>query len=207
MGDWRGQIQMRALAPVLIGAIAVICAGVAHGVEPNLITNGDFESPALVVSDITKGPADWQPFVSSNRRVMIGVQAKIARGGKQSLRFIAEGSPESYQGVFQAIPVDAGATYRFRVFVRSDPVKPMQGAMRGQVSIEWKDGAGGEVDRTWGGDWGASTPTSEWTEVSVSAAAPARATKAHFVITQFDGKDDMAKGAFVVDDATVILER
>lgn len=198
---------MKLIHRSLVGVTAIICVVTARATDQNLIANGDFESPALAAGDTTKGPADWQPFVSSNRREMIGVQSKIARGGKQSLRFIAEGSPDSYQGVFQAIPVDAGASYRFRIFVRSDPASPMKGAMRGQVSIEWKDGAGDEIDRTWGGDWGASASSAEWNEVVVSGSAPSLAVKAHFVITQFDGKDDSAKGAFLVDDATVIKER
>lgn len=174
----------------------------------NLIANGDFEAPEIEAQDSDRNPAGWSPFASGKEG--IGTSKMVVHGGKQSARLMVptDAGKDANQGIFQLIPVTAGKTYTFTVLVRADASDPLKGSVRGQVSIEWKDGSDQkkEIGRNWGlTDWGASLPADKWTEVMVTAKAPSQAKFAAVVVTQFVGPSPQdTSGTFFVDDATVI---
>jgi len=170
------------------------------------IKNGDFEAPAIEAQDSDKNPTGWRPFATAKEN--IGTSKSFARSGKQSAKLmIPQNAPvDGNQGIYQLIPVIPGKTYTFKVYVHADESEPLMGSVRGQLSIEWKDDSPDkkEVDRTWGTDWGATLSAEEWTEMKVTAQAPAKAKYAAVVVTQFIGPSPQdTSGVFYVDDATV----
>jgi hypothetical protein len=186
----------------MAGTVAIACASPTWAAA-DLLQNGGFESPAIEAGKQSgTSPSDWQVFSSADGN-KIGLTSKLSHGGKQAVRAEAQGIPGSFQGLYQVVAVEAGAKYHFRVFARNDSASPVKGPMRGQISIEWKDSSGTEIDRTWGPDWGTALASDSWKEFEITATAPSNAVKAHFVITQHDGAEAGAGGAFIVDDAEV----
>lgn len=169
------------------------------------LQNGGFESPAVKPDAGESAPADWVWFSSMGEAKKIALSTAASHGGKQSARFTIQGSYGSYQGVFESLAVTPGTTYEFTVYVRNDTASPLAGSTRGQISIEWKDENSNEIERNWGPDWGAamSASSDKWTKFEMTGTAPANAARAHFVVTQFDGQDSSAGGAFFADDAAV----
>jgi hypothetical protein len=195
MKRWPGFIAVAAL-------IAIVHPSAKAGDE--LLTNAGFESPAVAGdSDTDTNPADWILFSSVEGGEKVGLSSKARHNGKQSARLTVQGTPNSYQGIFQSIAVASGSSYQFTVHARNDNHQPLKGTARGQISIEWKAADDQELDRTWGPDWGASLAGSNWTKFEMVGKAPPNAVRAHFVITQFDGADAGAAGTFLVDDASV----
>jgi hypothetical protein len=193
----------------IVKCAAMLLAGTlpATAVE-NHLANAGFESPAEGAgSDSDTVPEAWTWFSSLAESRKIGLTGKLAQAGKQSVRLASQGKAASYQGLFQMLPAESGVTFEFSAHVRNDGANPLKGEARGQLSVEWKDAAGQEIERQWGADWGESLSATRWTKVEMIARAPAHAATAHFVITQFDGKDEKSGGAFLVDEAVVVKRR
>ncbi len=180
--------------------IILIALSAASGLaDETRLANGDFELPAAVPG-LPTPPDKWTIF-SSTTNNKITLVDKQGRTGKQSCRFTAQEVAGSYQGLYQAVPVSAGKRCEFQLHARNDTGNPLKAPARGQISIEWKDATGNEVDRTWGPDWGADLPADGWKKIEVAGTAPPTAVAAHVVITQHDGAESGANGAFYVDDA------
>lgn len=187
-------------------AVSVACFGEALA-GGNLLLNDGFESPSAGASkESDTDAANWTVFSSVNGSEKVGLSA-VARTGKQAARVTAQGVVDSYQGLFQAISVTPGTSYHFSLFVRNDKSHPLKGTARGQVSIEWKDAHDAEIERAWGPTWGVSLSSTDWVRFDMTVKAPANAAKAHFVVTQFDGKDADSGGSFLLDDATVTEQK
>ena len=182
----------------------LVFAGVSQA-EDKLV-NADFEAPTIKadLQSATIGPDGWTVFSSTGGN-KITMTSKQALSGKQSVRFEAQESKDSYQGIYQVISVTSGQRYEFRVQARNDVDAPLKSSTRGQISIEWKNADGNEIDRVWGPDWGGSLPADQWKKFEVSGIAPAGAVKAHFVVTQHDGAESGAAGAFMIDSAAVSI--
>jgi hypothetical protein len=179
---------------VLVGALPVAAAD-------ELMRNGGFEAPAIAPETQSETiPSDWQWFSSIEGSKKIVLTAKTVHEGKQAVRMSVQRKADSYQGLFQAFPASLGVSYEFKAFVRNDSASPLRGLARGQMSVEWKDAGGSEIERVWGPEWGESLSVSQWTRVEMAARPPANAVTAHFVITQFDGKGEAGSGAFLVDE-------
>lgn len=184
--------------------VLVVLMAVAHRsacAADELLQNTGFESPAVQAESDTN-PADWVFFSSVEGGKKVGLTAKAGHNGKQSVKFAVQGTPGSYQGLFEPVAVASGTSYHFTVYARNDSGQPLKAPGRGQISIEWKSVDDQELERTWGPDWSTSLP-STWTKFEMTGKAPANAVRAHFVINQFDGPDAGAAGAFLVDDASV----
>lgn len=174
------------------------------GAAEDSLRNGDFESPVVSQDkDSETNPAEWTLFSSIVGGENVGLTAKQSHGGKQAARFTVQGKADAYQGLFQARPVNLGTTYLLTAHVRNDGASPLKGLARGQLSIEWKDSTGQEIERVWGPDWGASLSATQWSKFEMKARPPANASTAHFVITQFDGKGEVGSGGFLLDDVSV----
>jgi len=168
------------------------------------LANPGFEQPPVAVDkDSEQNPDGWQLFSSVTGSEKIGMTSKHSHAGQQAARFVAQGKADSYQGLFQKLPATLGATYSFTAHVRNDGANPLKGKTRGQLSIEWKDASGNEIERSWGPEWTESLPATGWKKVEMTVRPPANASTGHFVVTQFDGKDESGSGAFLVDDVSV----
>lgn len=175
-----------------------------RNVAAEMLANHDFESPKVAAAtDTFTHPDNWTLYSSTGTTDKLGLTSKLAQTGAQSVRLQGQGVAASYQGCFQAFDVAAGTKYVFAVQARNDAGHPLAGPSRGQISIEWKDAAGNEIDRTWGPDWGNTLSATQWTKFEMTAKAPANAARAHFVITQFDGPEAGASGGFLVDNASL----
>ena len=173
------------------------------------LNNGDFELPPTGAKESEQDPMAWGTFSSAKETA--GISTLVAHGGSQCARLIVPtgSAAEANQGIYQIVPITPGKKYTFTVYVRGDSSSPLVGSVRGQISIEWKDGSDEkkEIDRTWGPDWGASLSSKEWTKVKITGRAPDKASFAAMVVTQFVGPNPSeTSGVFYVDDATVTEE-
>jgi hypothetical protein len=171
-----------------------------------LLSNSSFESPTLDTGSQSPAyPDDWVTFNSGKSGLIL--LSNTARSGNQAARFEAQAVPSFYQGLSQAVPVTRNAIYQFSAYVRSDPTRPLQGSVVGQLSIEWYDANDNEIGgRQWGTTWGASLSSKEWTKVEVSGVAPVNSARAHFVIVEKGGGQPVGGCVFFVDDASVKRE-
>jgi len=172
-----------------------------------LLANYSFENPVLDVgSQSPVHPDDWVAFTSGKSDLVL-LSGAAAHSGNQAARFEAHAVPSFYQGLSQAVPVTRGAVYQFSAYVRSEPTRPLQGTVIGQLSIEWYDANDNEIGgREWGTTWGASLSSKEWTKVEVSGVAPGNSARAHFVIVEKGGAQPVGGCVFFVDDASVKRE-
>ncbi len=195
---WIGVVLM-GMASVGAGAGAAM-AGDAGG----LLSNGSFESPSAnqPAAQQPATPEKWMGFGRDQDAVNLTLTNQAANSGSQSARIASNRVAGSFHGLSQNVPVQPGKTYRFTVQARQDPNEKLQGTTRAQISIEWKDATGKEVDRTWGPDFGSSLSSDKWTEFQMTGTAPAQAASATFVLTMHEG-DKPGGGAVLVDDATV----
>ena len=176
--------------------------------KTNLLANGSFEAP------VTNGPATstatvaplapdkWLGFARDVDSVNLTVSARQSTAGRQAAHLRSNKVANSFHGMGQVIPVQKGSTYRFAVQARNDPADKMQGTTRAQISIEWQDASGREIDRTWGPDFGPSLSPDQWKAFEMTGKAPAGAARAHFVVTMHEG-DQPGGGGVYIDNATV----
>jgi len=195
---------MNATARCFLSVVALmfIHQAAAHA-DADLLQNRGFEIPEIKsAADGGVAPTDWVIYSSVSAGSKIGLSTNVQHTGKQSVRLAVQGASDSYQGLLESVSVTPGTSYHFIVYVRNDASHPLKGSARGQISIEWKDSDGREIDRRWGPDWGAALPTGEWTKFEMTEKAPPNAVRGNFVINQFDGHD-AAAGVFFADDASV----
>ncbi len=123
-------------------------------------------------------------------------------GGSDDSRlfFNCTGRPGRVGGVWQMLSVVPEQVYVFRVDAL--PLEEFGGA-RTQLSIEWKNAAGEEIERTWGPSWDDPIAFNSRPRQEMTATAPADATTASFVITIFEG-DSGGKGALTINNAEVL---
>lgn len=188
---------------LLLAAMVMFAFQVVVLADTELLQNRGFETPELkdaVETGVT--PSNWLVYSSVTNGARIGLSTSAHYAGKQSVRLSVQGVSDSFQGLLESVSVTPGTSYHFTVYVRNDDSHPLKGSARGQISIEWKDSDGREVDRTWGPDWGPALSTGEWTKFEMTGKPPSNAVRGNFVINQFDGHESAA-GAFFADDASV----
>lgn len=183
------------IAGMVLAASTVVLAG------DSLVQNGGFESPAATQASSPPAAEKWLPFSKDMDAVNFSLVTHMVQAGRQAARVASNKVANSFHGIGQVIAVQPGATYRFTVQVRNDPAAKMQGSTRGQISIEWQDSSGKEIDRTWGPDFGPALSDAKWSEFQMTGKAPAGAVRAHCVITMHEGQQP-GGGALLVDEAT-----
>jgi hypothetical protein len=189
---------------LLTTVLVFVCQSAAHA-DADLLQNRGFETPELKeAAETGVVPGDWMVYSSVTSGARIGLSTNVHHAGKQSVRLAVQGAADSYQGLLESVSVTPGTSYHFTVYVRNDDSQPLKGSARGQISIEWKDKDGHEIDRRWGPDWGVALPAGDWTKFEMTEKAPANAVRGNFVINQFDGHDSAA-GVFFADDASVTI--
>src|ERR1700722_19929543 len=174
----------RSVKVSLLAASALTCLFVFTGLSgvkvlskaapEELLSNPSFEMPVLPAGGwALVREAGWQGFTSGTAELMT-LWGGCARTCNPSIRFVSHGTPNFYQGLFQAVSVSPGETYHFSVYVRNDSTHPLKGSVIGQLSIEWHDANGAETaaGRLWSPAWGASLSATEWTRFEVQGVAP-----------------------------------
>lgn len=184
--------------------LVMATASAAWAAEPKaLLTNGDFETPKIAAGQTPAKPEGWNGFASGPALTeKLTLSAAKAHGGEQALRLSALAVKDGFSGVTQMATVEAGKTYRLTAFVLNDATQPLAGSLRGQISLEWKDAAGKEIDRTWGPDCGGDLSQQQWRRLEMTAKAPAGAAKVNVAVTLHEGPAPQA-GALFVDDVNL----
>ena len=171
------------------------------GNDFNYVTNGEFEAASAEDATIPEG---WFPFFSKEKTV--GLSQTMTKSGTHSLKISVQKTPEASVGVAQIIPVDAGSTYSFSVYVRNDEGDPLTKDVHGMIGIEWKNSDGKEISRTTSPEWDVSLSRLRWELRQVSEKAPKGAKTAAMVISFYDGEKG-GSGSCFVDEARVEVKR
>lgn len=127
----------------------------------------------------------WGQFASSSP-LLLATVADPSDSARQVWRLQSKAVLNSYQGVFQKVPVSAGVTYQFRATVRNDASAPLQSGSVGVFSVEWKNASGVEISRHETAGWNSTLSSSAWTLKTANFTAPAGAVTGHFVMLQRD---------------------
>jgi hypothetical protein len=186
--------------------VAAACTAVAVVAEEeagngNLIQNASFETPAAAeqaVPNYETLPDGWDVFSSSKLTLIIG--RSLAHQGDQAIKLATQGQRNGNGGFFQIVNVTPGSDYTFEADVMNDPTETLKGSCYGELSIEWQDDSGAELERVRSKPWGPSLSKAQWQTMKVGGKAPARAASARIVVTLYDGPN-ASKGAMWVDDA------
>jgi len=182
---------------LLLIATTLVWTQAGLAADDNLLKNGNFEkrqSQSL--------PMGWQAFSSDKNHWYGTFSREDASTGSSSVSFLNSDKKVDYQGIFQPVRVKPGQRFEFSVYVANDPDHPLSGLSHGQLSIEWFDAQGKELDRSWSQAWGTHTSQEKWVKYAMVGTAPAKAVQGNFVITFFSGGE--TTGGFVLDDAAVI---
>jgi len=162
------------------------------------VVNGGFEAPG---PDARSGgsalPDRWQLFTSDRDAVYITVTDDRAATGRQACRLTASGKAHGFSGLLQRVAVVGGTSYTLATQVMDDPRRGMSGSQRGQLSVEWLRGDE-EVARDYSRDWRVGLSDRRWTDIRLTADAPADATHARLVITLYEGQRP-SRGGFLID--------
>lgn len=187
-------------AALLVLAVSAL-AGRAQ-VEPGLLKNPGFEQPSIIDGAVAGAKPDRWFFFSSNEEDKIGVTDRRKRGGMQSLKFQAQTATNQYAGMAQLFPAAPGYRYTFRAYVLGDAVDPIGDAAFGQISLEWQDVSGKEIERVHGPLWDAAARADRWEPFVVEGEPPEGAVQGVAVVTFFSC-DSLGRGTFYVDDAEI----
>lgn len=187
--------------------VLALCAGTAGADEEELLHNGGFEQPLIEPGFSLNKPEGWLAFTSSPGRDRFRMTTELFHSGDQALHVASQDERGSFQGLAQTIPVKEDIVYEFSVYVHNDPDRPLTGTVRAQMSIEWKDGHGEEIQRQWGPEWNRRLPRHRWEHYKMTARAPWDAVTAVFGFTQFNEQRTMNGGAFYIDAVSVKQKR
>lgn len=187
---------------VAVGVTALAVA--ADSGEANLAANASFETPMAKATtnsnDFENLPENWEVFSSHQLAGALG--RDVARSGEQSVRIHAQGKRGGNGGIYQQIDVEGDREYTFTADLLNDNMDPIKGSAYGELSIEWQDADGMELDRVRSKPWGPALSSTQWEKFEVKARAPSNAKAARVVVTLFDGPN-ASKGGFWMDNISV----
>lgn len=179
---------------VVVAALASLSGVFAE----NLLYNSEFEEPEGREGAV---PERWSVF--AEKKAAIGIVCGAGLTNSQCLKVGSVGIANSFQGIVQRVVVEEGVRYTLSALVLNNKDEPIQGSAYGQLVIEWKDGAGNEVDRTWGGEWKKSISKVRWEPVAITRVrAPKTAVEAVIGIHLYEGIHGNGKGSYFVDNVT-----
>lgn len=182
---------------------AALLLGITWVHAEDLAKDGGFEDDVIGMA----GPnaETWGRFASADPMGLLIAEDPL-KSSNQVLRFEARPELAAYQGIFQKVPVEGGATYVVTMKILDDATAPLSEGSVGKLSIEWFDASGQEVGREDGESCTAGISSKKWDEVTFDGIAPAGAASAHFVILQKNAESEGRPpgGAFFVDDFSVV---
>jgi hypothetical protein len=181
-------------------AVTMCCMVYGQDQLSSELQNGGFEQPSISGgAELNANPETWFHFSSATEQ-KIGITDAKKKAGSQSAFFKCQTAADVFEGLAQKISVEPGRHYIFTVYILNNPEDPLTGDAFGQISLEWQNGSGKEVNRTHGPVWNFESSSSRWEKYLVEYDAPADATTASLVITIFS-KNSAGAGSFYADDA------
>lgn len=140
-------------------------------------------------------PTDWQAFGNAQ------VSAAAARSGAHGLRLFGSTAPGPYYaGVFQDLPASPGQVWLATACARHTAAEPLTGGNFVDLKIEWYDHAGAPLGVQLVPALTTASPTGEFAQASVQAAAPAGTAKARVAVVFV--KTATGGGSAHIDDLT-----
>ncbi len=176
-------------------------------VEAELLRNTRFDSPPIRRHQKDTVPDGWLVFSSAGRANRVTMTRSVSHEGRQSVRMQAQKQPMAFQGICQAVRVQREREYEFVVHVYIDESEPLEGAVHGQMVIEWLDRDEAEISRDLGPEWDHELEPGEWHCFRFTVQAPEDAVAAVFSIIQHDGRTGTGSGTFYVDAVSVQRSR
>ncbi len=167
---------------------------------PERLQNTGFEEPSIIGgAELRAKPEAWF-FFSSNEEDRIGVTDLRKRGGLQSLMFKAQAAGNQYAGMAQLFSAAPGHRYSFSAYVLGDAMDPISEGAYGQISLEWQDVHGNEIERVHGPIWDINLGTARWERFVVEGEPPPGTARGVAVFTFFS-QASLGQGTFYADDA------
>lgn len=161
--------------------------------------NGGFERPDLAAgAKAGSAPESWFYF-SSTSEEKAGVTEARKRSGSQAAMFKAQAGTNAFQGIAQKVALEPGQHWMFTAYVMNDPEDPIAADAYGQIGLEWQDGNGQELSRTYGPTWKSDLAPRSWQKFMVEGDAPDGAGAVVGVVTFFS-QGSGGHGTFYVDD-------
>ena len=188
----------------VVGIVCLVVAAVTGYAQDDQlaekITNSGFEKPSILSGALSgTEPEGWFYFCSTGDK-RSGISDAKKKEGSQSLLFRAQSITNAYEGYASKFLAQSGRHYTFTVKVAPNPQDPMVAAAYGQISLEFRDESGTELQRVHGPTWNSEALSDRWEKFLVEADAPEGAASASAVITFFSFESSGA-GSFYVDDA------
>ena len=164
------------------------------------LANGGFEQPSITSGALGGSePEGWFYFCSTGDR-RSGISDSKKKEGNQSLLFRAQSITNAYEGYAFKFLAKSGNHYTFTVHVTPNPDDPMVAGAYGQVSFEFRDEMGNEIQRVHGPIWGSELASGKWEKFLVETDGPENAASGSAVISFFSAGSNGA-GSFYVDEA------
>ena len=164
------------------------------------LANGGFEQPSITSGALGGSePEGWFYFCSTSEK-RSGISGSAKKEGSQSLLFRAQSMTNAYEGYAFKFLAKSGNHYTFTVHVTPNPDDPMVAGAYGQISFEFRDETGKEIQRVHGPIWGVELPSGKWEKFLVEADGPEGAASGSAVLSFFSFGSGGA-GSFYVDEA------
>ncbi|MFH0880027.1 MAG: hypothetical protein V2A34_09975, partial [Lentisphaerota bacterium] len=171
-----GEMTQKVLIVAGLIALGCLMAISAEAKMKKELDNANFEVPvALIGKAALATPTNWA-FFSSAEAPVYGLTNSKKKSGLQSIKIGALEAVNSFVGVAQSMDVLPGKAYLFSVYASNDSTNPIPSGAYGQISMEWKDASGTEIDRTFGPSWSSEISDRKWERFEMEGEAPALAT-------------------------------
>lgn len=182
----------------LVWCVCALVLLAANQAAANLFVNPGFEDP--ITSDGPPFVGFWEGFNGAGGQAINGTV--MPRNGTLNLAISISGVNESFAGAFQDVPVVAGNNYTFSGWHKT-PSNPLDVGV--EFRIEWRNaGSNSEISRT---PNSTTAPTSDYSQFTLSAIAPAGAdvARAVYAIQTFGGDGPSNTGTVFVDDVSFVI--
>jgi hypothetical protein len=187
----------------VIALITVLATSNTMAAGKAQLLNGGFEDPSIIGGgEIGDTPKEWYHF-TSGQGSHPGVSQQKRRDGLQSCLLSCQETVDGYTGIAQKFPAVAGRRYQFSAYALNNVTDSVVGESFGQVSLEWLDETGEEIERMFGPTWNFQLSPLSWQRFEVDAVAPDGAFEGIAVVT-FYGRDGAGEGSFFIDDAKLV---
>jgi hypothetical protein len=189
----------------------LLLAGLVTTVWGQASSSAVLENPGFEVPSIMDGaepgtaPDKWFYFASTDDS-LAGVTDRKKRAGSQSFVFKAQKPEGAFHGLAQKLSASPGQRYEFSLYAVNDAQDPMAGNATCQVSIEWQDEEGKEIERIVGEEWNFDLSAIRWEKFRIQAKAPEGTAYLVAVVTFFS-RDADGYGTCYVDDARLVMKR
>jgi hypothetical protein len=179
---------------------AALCLAASHAAAQNLLTDGGFEDPTKFTADGAPFVGSWEAFNGGAGTFAIE-DGVMPRSGLTAAHLSIAATNNTFAGVFQDVPVVAGASYTFSGYHKSLNANPADYVS--EVRFEWRNSVGNnEVSR----NQILPVAGAQYTPFSLTIPVPAGADTARVVyaIQTFSDTGALNTGDVFLDDFSVV---